>query len=211
MRLIYNMQSYWLAGTGTDAGAYADNLAIKTPNRLPYLPARTQKGQLREAFELAEKNSWFEDFSLTFQGQNLTDLLFGTESRNGQHGAGVLLLSNAVLSDNEQRFFVSASDTENNTRTNALYDILTSTAIDDSGSAKMHSLRTYEVVIPVTLYAQLELQLHYLPPKIAHYIEQHIEKWLTLVLPLVTHIGAKKQRGLGEVIITLDAQTEAAV
>lgn len=201
MQLVFDMTSYWLAGTGNDAGAYADNLATKDGNGLPYLPAKTQKGQFREAFQLAEDNGWFEQFYRQFNA-SLTALLFGVESRDGQNGQGILQFSNAELSDNEKAFFLEPiSDQEKKDRKHCLFTLINSTAIDTTGKSKAYSLRSYEVVVPMTLIGELTAQTQHLPSNIRNTIEQHLTIWLDQVLPLITHIGAKKQRGLGEVKI----------
>ncbi|MDN3686067.1 hypothetical protein QW180_30930 [Vibrio sinaloensis] len=72
------------------------------------------------------------------------------------------------------------------------------------GKAKTYSLRSYEVAIPMTLISQLVAQSQHLPSILREVIDQQLASWLDSVLPLVTHIGAKKkQRGLGEVAINL--------
>ncbi|MFB9214421.1 RAMP superfamily CRISPR-associated protein [Vibrio sinaloensis] len=203
MQLVFEMQSYWLAGTGSDAGAYADNLSSKDRHGLPYIPAKTQKGQLREAFQLAENNGWFSEFDKQFD-TSLTGLLFGSESRDGKNGQGVLQFSNAELSDNEKAFFLEPdSIEESNARKSCLFTLINSTAIDEMGKAKTYSLRSYEVAIPMTLISQLVAQSQHLPSILREVIDQQLASWLDSVLPLVTHIGAKKQRGLGEVAINL--------
>lgn len=209
MQLVFEMRSYWLAGTGNDAGAYADNLAAKDRNALPYLPAKTQKGQIREAFQLAEDNAWFSEFNQHFDTK-LTDILFGIESRDVLNGQGVLQFSNAELSDNEKAFFLTPeTERKRRQRINCLFALLNSTAIDAKGNAKLHSLRSYEVVVPMTLLGELFTQTQHLDPEISKVIEQNLPVWFDQVLPLITHIGAKKQRGLGEVIVTLARQKEA--
>ncbi|WP_047044080.1 RAMP superfamily CRISPR-associated protein [Vibrio mexicanus] len=202
MQLVFDMQSYWLAGTGSDAGAYADNLANKDHHGLPFLPAKTQKGQIREAFKLAEDNGWFTDFTQQFDSK-LTQILFGVESRDGRNGQGVLQFCNAELSDNEKGFFLQGDSTEKKQRINCLFTLLHSTAIDELGKAKPYSLRSYEVAVPMTLHGKLDASTQHLEPAVRQAVTQHLPTWLEQVLPLVTHIGAKKQRGLGEVNIRL--------
>ncbi|TMX31123.1 hypothetical protein DA096_21595 [Vibrio rotiferianus] len=199
MLLVYNMQSYWLAGTGNDAGAYADNLATKDRDGLPFLPAKTQKGQIREAFQLAEDNDWFNEFHHEAH-TSLTELLFGSESRDGKNGQGILQFTNAELSENEKGFFLQGNEKE---RKNCLFTLHNSTAIDETGKAKAYSLRSYEVVVPMTLIGNLAVHTQHLPTGIRNTISEHLPEWLNQVLPLVTHIGAKKQRGLGEVTVNL--------
>ncbi|MDN3686066.1 hypothetical protein QW180_30925 [Vibrio sinaloensis] len=57
---------------------------------------------------MAENNGWFSEFDKQFD-TSLTGLLFGSESRDGKNGQGVLQFSNAELSDNEKKAFFSLS------------------------------------------------------------------------------------------------------
>lgn len=203
MQLVFEFKSYWLAGTGNDAGAYADNLAVKNNHALPYLPARTQKGQIRDAFLSAENNGWFSEFNKQFKTK-LTNVLFGIESRNGKSGQGVLQFSNAEMCENEIAFFLEPVDPhESAQRKRCLFTLLNSTAIDDQGKAKPYSLRSNEVVVPITLYGTLTTQTLHLEPILRKTVDENLSNWFEQVLPLVTHIGAQKHRGLGEVIVDL--------
>ena len=82
--------------------------------------------------------------------------------------------------------------------------------IDENGSALAHSLRGNEVAIPMPLQARLDLRATAVDAD--HRVQQEAwldsdAPWLALerTLPLIDHIGAHRNRGLGECRLTLTA------
>ncbi len=54
MDIRYKIQfhTFWHCGSGLASGADADLLVIKDKDGIPYVPGKTVKGLLREAFDL---------------------------------------------------------------------------------------------------------------------------------------------------------------
>ena len=200
----FNIQSYWHIGSGSEGGAYADALALKDSNQLPYLPGKSIKGLLRDAFTKAEKNNWFSDVSLSENSsttsKSLVSLLFGDENNNGAFNQGAIQISSGVLSSQETAFL-----TQHPQAKSQLYKVTYSTAInDETGVAENTSLRSMEVCVPMTLTAQVELNanhISYLENK--KLLNEKFSVWLTQVSNFITEIGAKRHRGLGKVIINV--------
>ena len=55
LKLTVEILSYWHAGSGLGRGADLDALVLRNGDDLPYLPGRTLKGLLREAFMICEE------------------------------------------------------------------------------------------------------------------------------------------------------------
>lgn len=197
MTIKAQFHSYWHIGTGRGAGKHLDALVEKDESGLPYVSGKTIKGLLRDAaFKLD-----------TWQGTNNVDLLFG--SRTNDEGEsqdetkpGILRFSNLEL---EEKEFLSQTGQEN--LVSNLYQVMTNTAIDqNTGSAKENSLRTMEVVIPVTLKGTVQI----INPigEGAHQDAQRnfkeIDSQLSKYASLVTHIGANKNRGFGRVTLQIN-------
>jgi CRISPR/Cas system CSM-associated protein Csm3 (group 7 of RAMP superfamily) len=195
--LEFDIQSYWHIGTGQEGGAYADALTLKDDKQLPYLPGKSIKGLLKEAFITASENNWFTEIFDT--EDNIVDLLFGQESKQGMSRQGLLQISSATLSEDEIDFL------SNNTQAKSmLYKVTYSTAIEpESGVAKDTSLRSTEVTIPMTLLANVSVNNnHPAYSKIENQLNDHFGQWLNLALSLITELGAKRNRGLGKTIVT---------
>lgn len=194
LTLAFDIQSTWHIGSGEHGGAYADNLALKNGDNLPFLPGRAVKGLLRDAFKQAEANAWFakpEGIA------NLTDYIFGSEGQSLAE-QGILHVSSAELSSTEQAYFAA---TEN--AWHELYRVQFSTAIDHkTGSAKQESLRSIEVALPMVLHTQISI--HNNPDKTSLTPKQ-VLAWVAQASTLITGIGAKRKRGLGQVVVTAEA------
>lgn len=133
--------SNWHCGSGQSAGADADELVVKDPDGLPFIPGKTIKGLLREAVASV----------LHFRGSDdmtLVDELFGSENQQGK-----LHFTNASLSDALTQHIKSSK--EYKALPAMLYQTLASTAIGDDGLAKDHSLRRIQTTIPCTLYGEI--------------------------------------------------------
>lgn len=192
----FNIQSYWHIGSGAEGGAYADGLVLKDNQQLPYLPGKSIKGLLRDAFTRAEKNKWFD---LT-EYSSLVDVLFGNENNDGTTNQGILQISSAVLSSQEKNYL-----SQNPQAKSQLYKVTYSTAIDEeTGVAKNTSLRSMEVSVPMLLTAQVAInQSHPEFIKNPPLSSEKLNEWLAQVVILITELGAKRHRGLGKVVVNV--------
>ncbi len=178
LTLQFDIQSNWHIGSGDEGGAYADALALKDEQGLPYIPGRSVKGLLREAMSLACDNEWFD--------LNQLKTLFGDEG-DGEFTQGKIAVSSATFSAGEKAYFVDKPAAKKH-----LYQIQHSTAIDhQSGVVKNTSLRSMEVVVPLTLCSQIMING-----------SEADAQAIIDVLPLITHLGAKRHRGLGQVLVS---------
>jgi CRISPR/Cas system CSM-associated protein Csm3 (group 7 of RAMP superfamily) len=201
--LEFELLSYWHIGSGLEGGAYADALALKAANGLPYIPGKSIKGLLREAFHQAQDNNWLTNTSEL----QLLAILFGSEGQAGQETQGLLQVSSATLSDCEQQFFATNPATKA-----SLFSVVSSTAIDQiTGVAKETSLRSMEVAVPMTMQARVSInRQHPHFAKLESLLTSTFDTWLTQVVTLITNLGAKRNRGLGQVIVTSTAITSAS-
>ncbi|WP_166368715.1 RAMP superfamily CRISPR-associated protein [Psychromonas sp. SA13A] len=185
--LIFDIKSDWHIGSGEEGGAYADALALKNHLQLPYLPGKSIKGLLRQAFDTAINNAWFAD-------SNVLSDLFGYENE-GEYSQGCIQISSAQLSESETDYFL-----ENKGAIKHLFRILQSTAIDKkSGVAKKGALRSIEVVVPMKLRAELTVNGDF----------PEFQQWLEGALTLVTECGAKRHRGLGAVSVSCQVKGDS--
>ncbi len=198
-QLKVEIHSYWHAGTGRTSGSHVDSLVEKDHRGLPRLSGRHLKGLLRDAVYRACSWGWFDDAG------DLETWLFGSaanpEQADGQDSdstrfattAGSLFISNAELRKSEQQAL-----TQNTGLRSALYHSLFATAIDEqTGSAKNQSLRGMEVVVPLTLYADINIQSD---ERQAHNAFDKLQQ----ALSLIDHIGGMRNRGLGRATLTLE-------
>jgi len=198
----FNIQSYWHIGSGQEGGAYADALVLKNSDYLPYLPGKSIKGLLRDAFSRAEKNNWFNDFSHENDKntETLVDVLFGNEGKAGTSEQGALQISSGVLSSQEIDYL-----RDNRQAKSQLYKVTYATAInDETGVAENTSLRSMEVCVPMVLTTQVSVNtghIGYLNNK--DVLDEKLSLWLTQVVSFITEIGAKRHRGLGKVIVNV--------
>ena len=167
--------SQWHCGSGTSAGADVDELVVKDKNGMPYIPGKTLKGLIREATE--------DYVSFSSQSEALGTLLaetFGKElGETPEQTAGCAHFGNAELEGTEYEAIV-----ENHAQ-QYMYDKITTTAIDDDGIAKDHSLRSMEVVLPCTLYASITG------------VPENLADILSESFGMIKRMGQKRNRGLG--------------
>lgn len=173
----YSIHFYspWHCGSGLSAGADADALVIKDKNELPFIPGKTLKGLIKEAVED------YASLSKALSEESLNKA-FGLPA-NGKESKlklnGTAFFTDARLDNKETKAIVS------NKAQRYLYNNVASTAIDENGIAKEHSLRTIETVVPCTLYAEI----YDLPDDVANIIEESFG--------MIHHIGLNRSRGLG--------------
>ena len=206
--LQISLHSYWHAGGGRSSGHHLDALCERD-GTLPVLPGRQLKGLLRHAVRRAESWGWLADIALpTGPMADHQSLLFGSSSQTESRDAtqpGVLMVGSAVLPEAERNWLASPTNTA---LASLLFDELFSTAINEQGTAKVHSLRGIEVALPGELVATLELQptaqATALQQQQHHYLESDAP-WQVIqaALPLLDHVGAHRARGLGECLAQL--------
>ncbi len=177
MKYKIYLLSDWHCGSGLSAGAESDAEVLKNENNLPYIPGKTIKGLLRDAFwEMPEK----------YTPREAVEQLFGWEEKDKDGNDkvkrthnGSIFFSNATLSEAEQEEIVPQL-------ADFLYRNITSTTIDEKGVAKPKTLRTMEVCMPVILEGHIDG------------IKNDEEKALLgKVMKWVRHLGVNRNRGLG--------------
>lgn len=176
----------WHCGSGLSSGADVDLLVIKDKNNLPFIPGKTIKGLVKEAmtdiflFENKDEKEMIKD-------------LFGIASQKEEKEVieqGCLFFTNACLSDEDTKTIV-----ENNVQ-DYLYDAVSSTAIEEDGVAKDHSLRRMEVTVPCELYGEI-LNV---PAENLDDIEN--------ALKYIKRLGQNRNRGLGRCDISIVERKE---
>lgn len=193
--LHIRLQTYWHCGTGRGLGAAVDAAAYRDSDDLPAVPGRHIKGLLRDAMQQAQAWGWsgHADGSMlhTLFGQRTEGSLI-----DAPPASGLIRVSDARLSDDLSAWL---RHEDRRSQRAALFRVVQSTAIDEStGSAKDHSLRGIEVVVPLELQAPIEPLPGAAPP--SDWIDR-----LREVLPLIPAIGGHRGRGLGRVLISLEA------
>jgi len=201
MKMIYKIEmlSDWHCGTGLTEGADIDLICIKDDNGLPIIPGKTLKGLLKEAAmyykNYTEDKEWEEFLNKGFgmQTKNEKDQQdnqdAGDDRDANQSEQGKFYFSNATLSKNVADKLIEKEQEKNKIST--LYRYISSTAIDNKGIAKEHSLRKIEVVVPLTLFAEIDG------------IENNSEAdKLENCFKLVKRLGSNRNRGLGRCILS---------
>ena len=164
--------SEWHCGSGLSAGADIDALVIKDSDGLPYIPGKTLKGLIREAFD---------DYVL-FSNANVESInkAFGTPADGqGEQCKGILYFTDAHLIEEERQAIIG------NDAQRFMYQKRSRTAIDMNGIAKEHSLRSIQTVVPCTLYASVMN------------VPNDLCDTLAKSLGMVKRMGVNRNRGLG--------------
>lgn len=174
--------SDWHCGSGLSSGADVDSLVIRDENELPFIPGKTIKGLLREACEQ------ISEFNNQNNYPSNIEKCFGTETdkKTGDSNSGVCFFSNAEIEKQAQEFLNSEPR-----RKQMLFRKLSSTAINENGTAKEHSLRRTEVVIPMTLFG-----------KISGIPDEESAEMIRKAMKFVKRLGENRNRGLGRCIIS---------
>lgn len=169
----------WHCGSGLAAGADVDALVVKDKNEMPFVPGKTMKGLVREAVEEIR----------SFQGKTDDEdfvKAFGYFDDKEHNEKGCMFFSNAVLKKDEYDAIVS------NDAARFMYRDIASTAIDNNGIAKEHSLRKMQVVVPCTLVGE-----------IIDVPEEMVDEIIT-ALKYIKRLGQNRNRGLGRCTITIE-------
>lgn len=172
MDIRYKIQfhTYWHCGSGLASGADADLLVIKDKDGMPYVPGKTVKGLLREAFDLLYPEKISTD---SYKA------VFGIKEDKGSGRRSESFFEDATLPKQEHDYIVSLRQSQ------FLYQSLSSTAITDEGVADANTLRKIQVCIP----CELEGEILNVPDEITSDISR--------ALLYIKRLGAWRNRGLG--------------
>ncbi len=184
MDIIYKIEFFsdWHCGSGLSSGADVDLIVVKDKFELPFIPGKTIKGLLKDAaLSLQDFNAVDDSF---------IEKVFGKEAKQSkkdqehEHSKEcVTFFSNAELTD--------AVKKQLKDKTDLIYRSIASTAIEENGQAKEHSLRKMEVVVPLTLFG-----------KIANVPDEHKES-LKKCMQFTKRMGTGRTRGLGRCQISI--------
>ena len=186
----------WHAGSGRGQGRALDAVALVDADGLPYLPGRQLKGLLRDALRCLE--GWGHVAAGT------VSRVFGDEIdaepddlRTRRSQPGQIAVSSAVMSAAESAWLRSE---DGRAGIPHLFVEVFSTAIDDNGVASDYTLRGVQMVVPMTLQADLQLQ--------ATDAQQAVLdiKALEQAAQLVQQVGAHRSRGAGRARLSLEAR-----
>ena len=173
----------WHCGSGLAAGADVDALVVKDKNNMPFIPGKTIKGLVREAVEEIRH----------IQGKNTDEVFinsFGFFDNKDEKKKGCMFFTNATLEENEYKAIIS------NEASRFMYRNIASTAIDDNGIAKEHSLRKMEVVVPCTLFGTI------------HDVPKEMTEEIVKSFGFIKRIGQNRNRGLGRCTLLLESIEE---
>ena len=167
--------SNWHCGSGLSAGADVDLLVIKDKNGLPFVPGKTIKGLVREAMLDIKEFEGYEGKQINI------DKLLGkkNEKDDEEMQSGELFFYNATIPESIAEEIIGAD------AASYLYTAISSTAIEEDGVAKDHSLRRMEVTIPCELEG------------IIHGVREENEKDIEKALKYIKRLGQNRNRGLG--------------
>lgn len=193
MNIKYKIEFHtdWHCGSGLAAGADVDALVVKDEKGMPFIPGKTIKGLVREAVEEIRG----------FQGKQDAEAFvkaFGFFDDKERKEKGCMFFTNASLEQKkEQDEELKEYDIiVSNNAARFMYRDIASTAIDNDGIAKEHSLRKMQVVVPCTLYGEI-LNV---PDDMAGDIIQSFG--------FIKRMGQNRNRGLGRCTITVVERKE---
>jgi len=209
--LVFDILTYWHAGSGRGRDVVLDAEVMRDADGLPYLPGKTIKGLLKKAMKTSALARGASPDQVTRllgsdvpgtdeatdgdeQVQRLEEGRFSTTPGSLWFGSATLprtwtdwVRSNRTANGGED---VSSIISE-------LFRTVASTAIDERGVAREHTLRVSEVGVPMLLRAPLRS----LDPNLSD------ADWIPLVesaLPYLRSLGVRRRRGYGRVKVTLD-------
>lgn len=180
--------SDWHCGSGLGAGAELDASVLKDKNKLPYIPGKTMKGLIREAVEdvLFFKGNLDENSDLLIQMfGNSEDMDNRANKDKAAMQKACSFFTNATLDRKEASAIISGELKD------YLYRSISSTAIDENGIAREHSLRKIEVTVPCTLYGEI-LD-----------IPESLYDIVVSSLGMIKRLGMNRNRGLGRCKISI--------
>jgi len=168
MRYTLTFLDYWHISSGMSGGAELDSSVVKDADGFAYVPGKTLKGLLREMALLLD-----EEFAL---------LNFGSASDH----EGLAVFSNATLKASTKKLITPSTQTH-------LYEMISSTALDENGIAKDGSLRSIEVVVPLSLHGTIE--------------NCSDEKTMAKAMGMIKRMGLNRNRGLGRCRFKVEGAT----
>ncbi len=194
--VVFEILSWWHAGTGRGGGPRSDAVVARTAQGLPYLPGRTVKGLLRNAVRLGvaagvarpnQLEDWFGSDLVRGDPDDRVSKLEGEARFNTT--TGVLRFESAMLGPEW-----AAWAAQNPRERERLFDTLASTSIDADGVARDETLRVIEASVPMVLEARVTG------------LTEESREVLEQVLPLFLRgLGSYRHRGLGRVHVHLKA------
>ncbi|MDP3277913.1 MAG: RAMP superfamily CRISPR-associated protein [Deltaproteobacteria bacterium] len=205
--IAFELLAYWHVGTGRGSGPLLDAQVFRTPAGLPCIPGRTLKGLLREAVEAAEAAGvyrppaestaravqWFGS-ALDPEGSELSP---ANGERRFATQAGSVWIGDARLgqsiADSEawERWATGASA---RLERDSMFRSFASTKIDEDGIVADKTLRSIEVVVPMTLHAQLRAA------------DEGALDALAQALLFIDGVGSHRTRGFGRCRATVVAR-----
>lgn len=204
--LKFSLSSYWHVGSGMGADAIADSVVQRDAQGLPSIPGRTVKGLLRDAMGLATLSGrvppervtrWFGSALPGSDSEGLGDEGDGREVRleEGRFSTeeGELWFGSAQLPEAWRGWARSLPESRSEPTIQALYTHLASTALDQDGVARSHTLRVVEVAVP------MELEAEVVGPD-----EPAWEADLKACLPILRSLGSRRNRGFGRVDVRME-------
>lgn len=184
-KLEIKLLDLWHAGSGRGSGQHLDALVVRDEQRLPYLPGKHLRGLLREALHCVE--SWGQ--ASTF---GLATRLLGPRGEAPAPGStpGLIDITNATMLPVEHAWF-----NQNPAAARELFTSVTRTAMDhERGVALPKSLRAIELVVPMTLKADLTFRG----------CTDALRLDLSNAIGLVRAVGGGRNRGLGRARLLLE-------
>jgi len=177
MEIEIEFFTYWHCGSGSSGGSRVDSLVAKD-NGLPYIPAKTIKGHIREIAEYLEDcdfvNECFGGSSNDGKDGKEKDICFDVKYKGKE---GKCYFSNAIIKEDIDKSLHSY-----------LFTTISSTKIENNGIAKTGSLREIEVVVPLKLYATIEFE---------NDVKEEYKKKMIKAFKQIKRIGLNRTRGLG--------------
>jgi len=190
LHLSLDIRGYWIVSAGYGLGALHDEVCVRDPDGLPYVPGRHLRGLLRHA--------------VACQDAAMADVLFGERidgqatsvgEPEGTVAGGCLRVDSAQLPGRERDWFRHPG--HKNDR-KLLFRTIYATAVDpDTGTAANRTLRTIEVAVPLKMKAHVST-LAACPGG---------RYWRTAILqalPLIRALGKHRHGGMGRVVVTED-------
>lgn len=199
--VLFDISSYWHAGTGRGSGPGADAVVFTTAGGLPCLPGKTVKGLLKEAVRGAVAAGVVDAAKLlTYFGSSTLGATRGgvhrvteLEAERFRTSPGSLRFESAILGAAPEESAAwerwAAGHAGERGR---LFHYLASTKLDERGVAADKTLRRIQVAVPMTLRAEVSSD------------EAEGLGWvsaLTAAAPFLDALGSHRNRGLGRVTV----------
>ncbi|GAA3657885.1 RAMP superfamily CRISPR-associated protein [Flavivirga jejuensis] len=179
MKVELKFYSNWATGTGKTGGS-KDSVVIKDNDGLPFIPGRTFKGLVRDAYRAC---GFTNEISLFGQ-----EIEIDVEIENKKLKEGALRFNSVVVSNALRPKILPYKK--------HLFTTKTATALSDK-QAVNHSLRKNEIVIPIRLTTEIVYN------KDNRELNPKDKEEITFALKMLKRVGEKRHRGLGQCIATV--------